>query len=66
MWDDRTTRGHEKKLKRIICKRNTKKYSFPYRRIEDLNKFDAEVINAGNIHDFKSKLDDSRFRDGTV
>ena len=65
VWNDRT-RGHEKKLKRTTCKRDIKKYSFPYRRIEAWNKLDAEVINARNISNFKSKLDNSRFRDGTV
>ena len=43
-----------------------KKYSFPYRNIEAWNKLDAEVINARNIHDFKSKLDNSRFGDEIV
>ena len=43
-----------------------KKNSFPYRSIEAWNKLDAKVINARNIHDFKSKLDYSRFGDGTV
>ena len=42
-----------------------RKYSFPYRNIEAWNKLDADVINARNIHDFKSKLD-NRFGDGTV
>ena len=65
MWDDRTTRGHEKKLKRTTCKRR-KKYSFPYIIIEAWNKLDAEAINARNIGDFKSKLNNSRFGDGTV
>ena len=37
----------------------TKKYSFQYRNIEAWNKFDAKVINARNIDDFKSKLDNS-------
>ena len=43
-----------------------KKYSCPYRSIKVWNKLDAEVINARNIHDFKSKLENSKFGDGTV
>ena len=43
-----------------------KKYSFPYKSIEAWNKLDADVINVRNSHDFKSKLDNSRFGDGTV
>ena len=65
VWDNRNIR-HEKKLKRTTCKRDMKKYSFPYRSIKAWNKLDAEVINARNIHDFKSKLDNSRFCDRTV
>ena len=34
VWDDRKTRGREKKLERITCKRDKKKYSFPNRSIE--------------------------------
>ena len=63
---DRTTRGHENKPKRTTCKSDMNKYSFPYRSIEAWNKLDAEVINARNIHNFRSKLDNSRFGDGTV
>ena len=44
VWDDRT-RGHEKKLKKTTCKRDMKKYSFPYRSIEAWNKLDAKIIN---------------------
>ena len=63
--EEKGIQGHEKKLKRTICKRD-KKYSCPYSSLETWNKLDAEVINARNIHDFKGKLDNSRFRDGTV
>ena len=65
-WEDRNTKEYGKKLKRTTCKRNIRTYSFPYRSIEVWSKHDAEVINARNIHDFKSKLDDRRFGDGTV
>ena len=64
LWDDRTRRGHEK-LKITTCKRD-KKYSFLKRSIAAWNKLDAAVINARNIHDFKRKLDNSRFGDGTI
>ena len=46
--------------------RETKKYSFPYRSIEALNKLDAKVINARNIHKLKNRLDNSRFGDRIV
>ena len=41
--------------------RDIKKYSFPFRSIAAWNKLDGEVINARNIHDFKSKLENRRF-----
>ena len=66
MWDDRTIRGHKKKLKRTIHARDKKKYIFPYRSIETWNKLDVGVINARNINDFKDKLDNNRFGDGMV
>ena len=34
VWDDRTTRGHENKLQKTTCKRDIRKYSFPYRSLE--------------------------------
>jgi len=41
-------------------------YSFPYRRIEIWNNLDAEVVHARNINEFKAKLDNKRYGDGTV
>ncbi len=36
---DRTeTRGNSKKLKKSVCRRDIKKYSFPYRSISAWNK----------------------------
>ena len=46
VWDDRTTRGQKKKLKRTTCKRDIEIYSFPNRNIEASNKLHVEVINA--------------------
>ncbi|KAG0719025.1 WD repeat-containing protein 5 [Chionoecetes opilio] len=59
LWDERYTRGHGKKLKRITCKRDIKKYSFPYRSIELWNNLGKEAVHAMSIHDFKAKLDNS-------
>ena len=55
-----------KKTEKDYMQERQRKYSFPYISIEAWNKLDAEVINAINIHDFKSKLDNSRSADGTV
>ena len=59
-------RTHEETVKDYMQERQKIKCSFPYRSIEAWNKLDAEVINARNINDFKSKLDNSRFGDRTV
>ena len=65
MWDNRTTTDNKKtrdKTEKDYMQERPKKC----RSIEAWNKLDAEVINARNIYDFKSKLDNIRFGDGTV
>ena len=49
-------RQNYKRTQEEICKRDIERYSFLYRSIEAWNKLDAEIINARNINDFKSKL----------
>ena len=51
MWDDRNTREETEDCMQEIHK---------------IIQLDAEVIDATNIHDFKSKLDNSKFGDETV
>ena len=65
-WDIRDTRGHGKKLKRDICRREIKKRSFPQRCIETWNSLDKAIVQAETIHDFKAKLDVYRYGDGTT
>ena len=64
--DNGSTRGHEYKLRKGRCKSDVKKFSFPYRSVEDWNSLKEEVVRAMNIHSFKVKLDKSRIRDGTT
>ncbi|XP_063866945.1 uncharacterized protein LOC135104013 [Scylla paramamosain] len=64
-WDVRDSRGHEKKLKKATCRRDIKKSSFPQRIVETWNSLEKGVVHARFIQDFKAKLDDSRYRDGT-
>jgi len=66
VWYQRDTRGHGKKLIRTTCRRDSKKYSFSYRSMEIWNNLDAEVVHARNIQEFKAKLDNKRYGDGTV
>ena len=64
--DERATRGHRKKLKKSVCRRDIKKYSFPHRTVEAWNALNGKVVEAATIHNFKMKLD--KFwvdRDGT-
>ena len=64
--DERATRGHGKKLKKGACRRDIKKYSFPYRTVDVWNALDREVVEAVTIHNFKMKLDNFwEERDGT-
>lgn len=64
--DTGITRGHSYKVKKPICKNDIKKFSFPYRSIEQWNRLAEEVVRARNIHIFKQKLDESGWRDGTT
>ena len=59
-------RGHSKKLKKRACRRNFKKYSFPHRSITVWNELDGEIVCAKTIHEFKTKLDERIYRDGTA
>ncbi len=52
----RETRGKSKKLKKSVCRRDVKKYSFTYRSIAVWNWL-KESVWAMTIHEFKAKLD---------
>ena len=60
------TRGNSKKLKKSVCRRDVKKYSFPYRSVSTWNGLDEETVCAKTIHEFKDKLDKKRYGDGTA
>ena len=63
--DDGKTR-HKYKLKKIRGLKDVKKHSFPNRSLEIWNSLEEEVVGARNIHTFKSKLDEGRYRDRTT
>ena len=65
-WDTRVTRGHGKKIKRDFYRRDMKKNSFPHRVLEAWNGLQSEVVHAESISEFKVKLDNERYKDGTV
>ncbi len=64
--DVRETRGNSKKLKKGICRRDVKKFSFPYRSVAIWNGLKEETVCAKTIHEFKAKLDLERYGDGTA
>ena len=64
IWDKRNTRGHKRKLKDNY-RRNLKKNSFPHRVVDVWNNLDKTTVCAKTIHEFKTKLDNVRYRDGT-
>ena len=66
VWDEREQRGHGRKLKRTRCRKDIKKYSFPYRCVDDWNKLSKEVVEGKSIQSFKRKLDEWRHGDRTV
>ncbi len=65
LWDLRYTRGHGKKLRVDGCRRDIKKFSFPQRSTEVWNTLDTEIVAVKSISEFKAKLDNSRYGDGT-
>ena len=55
--ETRSTRGHQKKIKKEQCTRDIKKFSFPHRIVDVWNGLDRDVVNAGgSVHSFKAKL----------
>ena len=46
LFSERDARGHARKLKPTTCGRDTKKLSFPQRRIKLWNRLDCEVVCA--------------------
>ena len=66
VWDEGEQRGHGKKLKKTRCRKDIKKFSFPYRCVDDWNKLSEEVVKAKNVQAFKGKLDEWRHGDRTV
>ncbi len=56
MRDRIETRGNSKKLKKRICRRDIKKYSFPHRSITTWNGLDEETVCAKMIHEFKGRV----------
>ena len=55
-------RGHGKKLLKDICLNDVKKYSFPYRSIENWNKLNSDVIDVACVNQMKERYD--RYRQG--
>ncbi len=64
--DEGELRGHDKKLKKTRCRKDIKKYSFPYRCVDEWNKLDREIVDSVSIHSFREKIDKYRQRDRTV
>ena len=64
-WETRNTRGHGRKLRKDNYRRNLKKNSFPHRAVDVWNILDETVECGKTIHEFKTNLDTTRYRDGT-
>ena len=62
----RQMRGHSRKIRKISCPKDTKKYSFPHRILDPWNGLKEEVITATNIHKFKEMLNIWRYGDRTL
>lgn len=60
--------GHKKckrtwnKQMKDTCRRDIKRTASPKRRAETWNGLDRDVVHAKTIHEFKPKLDNSKYR----
>ena len=63
--DDGRTRGHEYKLRRTRCTRDTKKYCFPNRGLGGWNGLPRPVVSAPTIPAFKNAYDNHMMGVGT-
>ena len=59
--ESRQMRGHTRKIRKSLCLKDTKKYSFPHRIGDTWNGLKEEVVTATNIHKFKEMLDIWRY-----
>ncbi len=53
-------------MKKCVCRRDIKKFSFPYRSIAKWNGLKEETVCAKTIHEFKAKLDLEGYGGGTA
>ena len=53
-----STRGHKLKIFKPRCKTNVKKNTLAYRAVNEWNALSNNVIEAENINQFKSKLEE--------
>ena len=56
------TRGHKLKLRKHLCKLDTRKYFFAERVISRWNKLDNDVIEQKTLNGFKNGLEKIRMR----
>ena len=55
--NDRQSRGNSFKLTKLYCRLDAKKFSFPYRAIDDWNKLNDDIVCSESINIFKGGLD---------
>ena len=57
-------RGHDRKLKKLRCKLDVRKYFFSNRIVDSWNGLPGEVVCSGSIGSFKRALDKYMDRQG--
>ena len=58
------TRGHDKKIKKMACKLDVRKYSFSQRVVDFWNGLPGEVVNSTSLGSFKKNLDKYMEKEG--
>ena len=65
-YNERTLRGHCKKIQKKRGDNDVRKHFFPNRIVDEWNKLPEQIVSAKNINQFKNLYDEMTQTDGTT
>jgi hypothetical protein len=57
VFNERKSRGNSFKLRKVFCRLDSSKYSFPCRVVDEWNKLNDKIVCAESVNAFKGGLD---------
>ena len=57
VFNERKSRGNSFKLRKVFCRLDSSKYSFPCRVVDEWNKLNDKIVSAESVNAFKGGLD---------